>query len=121
MSILAAVRQKIKERQGKSFALLAERVDKSAVAPYCINTAENVSSEETMVLILGGAGGRGVHLRGYNGYLKKTDDFIKTHRNCPGRMSEFVSPFVTSGVFIMSGWRGKNFIMNIGRKSILWI
>ena len=40
MSILAAVRQKIKERQGKSFALLAERVDKSAVAPYCINTAE---------------------------------------------------------------------------------
>ena len=67
MSILAVVRQKIKERQGKSFALLAERVDKSAVAPYCINTAENVSSEETMVLILGGAGGRGVHLRGYNG------------------------------------------------------
>ena len=104
MSILAVVRQKIKERQGKSFALLAERVDKSAVAPYCINTAENVSSEETMVLVLGGAGGRGVHLRGYNGYLKKTDDFIKTHPELSG-----------------SGWRGKNFIMNIGRKSILWI
>ena len=85
MSILAAVRQKIKERQGKSFALLAERVDKSAVAPYCINTAENVSSEETMVLILGGAGGRGVHLRGYNGYLKKTDDFIKTHPELSGK------------------------------------
>ena len=85
MSILAAVRQKIKERQGKSFALLAERVDKSAVAPYCINTAENVSSEETMVLVLGGAGGRGVHLRGYNGYLKKTDDFIKTHPELSGK------------------------------------
>lgn len=85
MTILAAVRQKIKERQGKSFALLAERVDKSAVAPYCINAAEIVSPEETMVLVLGGAGGRGVHLRGYNGYLKKTDDFIKTHPELSGK------------------------------------
>ena len=85
MTILAAVRQKIKERQGKSFALLAERVDKSAVAPYGINAAEIVSPEETMVLVLGGAGGRGVHLRGYNGYLKKTDDFIKTHPELSGK------------------------------------
>lgn len=85
MTILAAVRQKIKERQGKSFALLAERVGKSAVAPYGINAAEIVSPEETMVLVLGGAGGRGVHLRGYNGYLKKTDDFIKTHPELSGK------------------------------------
>lgn len=85
MTILAAVRQKIKERQGKSFALLAERVDKSAVAPYGINAAEIVSPEETLVLVLGGAGGRGVHLRGYNGYLKKTDDFIKTHPELSGK------------------------------------
>lgn len=85
MTILAAVRQKIKERQGKSFALLTERVGKSAVAPYGINVAEIVSPEETMVLVLGGAGGRGVHLRGYNGYLKKTDDFIKTHRELSGK------------------------------------
>lgn len=85
MTILAAVRQKIKERQGKSFALLAERVDKSAVAPYGINAAEIVSPEETMVLVLGGAGGRGVHLRGYNGYLKKTDDFIKTRPELSGK------------------------------------
>lgn len=85
MTILAAVRQKIKERQGKSFALLTERVDKSAVAPYGINAAEIVSPEETLVLVLGGAGGRGVHLRGYNGYLKKTDDFIKTHPELSGK------------------------------------
>lgn len=85
MTILAAVRQKIEERQGKSFALLTERVDKSAVAPYGINAAEIVSPEETLVLVLGGAGGRGVHLRGYNGYLKKTDDFIKTHPELSGK------------------------------------
>lgn len=85
MTILAAVRQKIKERQGKSFALLTERVGKSAVAPYGINVAEIVSPEETLVLVLGGAGGRGVHLRGYNGYLKKTDDFIKTHPELSGK------------------------------------
>lgn len=85
MTILAAVRQKIKERQGKSFALLTERVGKSAVAPYGINVAEIVSPEETLVLVLGGAGGRGIHLRGYNGYLKKTDDFIKTHPELSGK------------------------------------
>lgn len=79
MSILAAVRQKIKERRARVLLCLQSGLTSRLWRLTGINTAENVSPEETMVLILGGAGGRGVHLRGYNGYLKKTDDFIKTH------------------------------------------
>ena len=74
MTVFSVIRQKIKESQGKSFALLAERTDKTSVAPHGIKVAENISPEETAVLVLGGFGGQGVHLRGYNGYLKKWAD-----------------------------------------------
>lgn len=85
MTVFSVIRQKIKESQGKSFALLAERTDKTSVAPHGIKVAENISPEETAVLVLGGFGGQGVHLRGYNGYLKKTDEFIKTHPELQGK------------------------------------
>lgn len=80
--------------------MLTERVGKSAVAPYGINVAEIVSPEETLVLVLGGAGGRGVHLRGYNGYLKKTDDFIKTVPELSGKnVRVCVAVWLSSGAF----------------------
>ena len=89
MTVFSVIRQKIKESQGKSFALLAERTDKTSVAPHGIKVAENISPEETAVLVLGGYGGQGVHLRGYNGYLKKTDEFIKTHPELQGKNVRF--------------------------------
>lgn len=65
------------KRQGKSFAFLAERCAASDEAPYRITVAEAVAPEEACVLVLAGTGGKGVFLRGYNGMLKKTDNFIK--------------------------------------------
>ena len=67
-----------KERQGKSFAFLAERCATSAEAPYRIKPAGTVLPEETCVLVLAGACGEGVYLRGYNSMLKKTDNFVKS-------------------------------------------
>lgn len=67
-----------KERQGKSFAFLAERCATSAEAPYRIKPAGTVLPEETCVLVLAGTGGEGVYLRGYNSMLKKTDNFVKS-------------------------------------------
>ena len=67
-----------KERQGKSFAFLAERCATSAEAPYRIKPAGTVLPEETCVLVLAGAGG---FLRGYNGVLKKRIILLKVFRN----------------------------------------
>ena len=66
------------ERNGNSFAFLAERVERTAENPYSIAVAKPIKPEETLVLVLAGSGGKGKHLRGYNGYLKQVDEFIKS-------------------------------------------
>ena len=69
------------ERKGKSFAFLAERVEKSADAPYGIAVAKPIEPDDVVVLFLAGNGGKGKHLKEYNGYLKKIDNFIKQQSN----------------------------------------
>lgn len=65
------------ERRGISFAFLAERTETSADSPYRIKPAETVRPDETLVCVIGGSGGKGDHIREYNGYLKQTDTFVK--------------------------------------------
>ncbi len=67
------------ERQGKSFACLAERVDKTNDAPWGINVAPTSNPEDVTVLFLAGEGNAGADYRGFNGYLKKVDEFVKHH------------------------------------------
>lgn len=67
-----------KERKGKSFAFLAERVEKSLNAPYGIAVAKPIEKNDVVVLALAGDGGKGKHLREYNAFLKKIDDFVKS-------------------------------------------
>lgn len=74
-----------KERKGKSFAFLAERVEKSADAPYGIAVARPIEPDDVLVLFLAGNGGKGKHLKEYNGYLKKVDDFIKQQKEFEGK------------------------------------
>ena len=74
-----------KERKGKSFAFLAERVEKSADAPYGIAVARPIEPDDVVVLFLAGNGGKGKHLKEYNGYLKKVDDFIKQQKEFEGK------------------------------------
>ena len=73
------------ERNGKSFAFLAERVEKSADAPYGIAVAKPIEPDDVVVLFLAGNGGKGKHLKEYNGYLKKVDDFIKQQKEFEGK------------------------------------
>ena len=64
------------ERQGKSFAFLAERCPTSDEAPYRIRPAENPAADETCVLVLPGGGSNRADIRGCNGILKKVHDFV---------------------------------------------
>ena len=73
------------ERKGKSFAFLAERVEKSADAPYGIAVAKPIEPDDVVVLFLAGNGGKGKHLKEYNGYLKKIDNFIKQQKEFEGK------------------------------------
>lgn len=68
-----------KYRGNLSFAFLAERCPTSEDAPYRIRPSAPVLPEENCVLVLAGTGGRGINLRGYNGMLKKTDNFVKNN------------------------------------------
>ena len=66
------------ERGDKSFAFLAERCETSDDNPYRIRPAAPLQPDEVAVVMLCGAGTRGVdHIREYNGYLKQVDEFIK--------------------------------------------
>jgi len=67
------------ERNGKSFAFLAERAKRSPENPYSIAVAQPIKAEDTLILVLAGSGGPGKHIKSYNGYLKKVDEFIKSH------------------------------------------
>ena len=49
-----------KERKGKSFAFLAERVEKSDEHPYGIAVAESIGPDDVVVLCLAGNGGKGL-------------------------------------------------------------
>lgn len=82
-----------RQRQGNSFAFLAERCKTSADAPYRIRPAERISAEENCVLVLAGTGGTGINIRGYNSMLKKVDGFIKSH-------ADFVSEKVRTCVAV---------------------
>ena len=74
--------ERLKQQRNEiSFALLAERVPTSEDSPYRINKAAPIKPDEPLVLVLGGTGTDGMdNIRGYNGYLKQTDEFIKS---CP--------------------------------------
>lgn len=66
-------------RNGLSFAFLAERCPTSDEAPYRITPASPLLPEENCVVVLAGTGGKGINLRGYNGMLKQTDNFVKNN------------------------------------------
>lgn len=81
MNIKEHLEQLKQQRNEISFALLAERVPTSEDSPYRINKAAPIKPDEPLVLVLGGTGTEGMdNIRGYNGYLKQTDEFIKS---CP--------------------------------------
>lgn len=84
MNIKEHIRALKAKRGDNSFAFLAERTETSETSPYRIKPAEEIKPEETLVLVLAGSGGRGDNLRGYNGYLKKTHEFIKNHPDLTG-------------------------------------
>lgn len=73
------------ERRGISFAFLAERAETSVDSPYRIKPAEMVRPDETLVCVIGGSGGKGDHIREYNGYLKQTDTFVKNVPELKGK------------------------------------
>lgn len=73
------------KRRGISFAFLAERTETSADSPYRIKPAETVRPDETLVCVIGGSGGKGDHIRAYNGYLKQTDTFVKNVPELKGK------------------------------------
>lgn len=68
-----------KQRNGLSFAFLAERCPTSDDAPHRIRPAFPILPEENCVLVLPGTGGRKINLRDYNGMLKQTDNFVKNN------------------------------------------
>ncbi|MBR5154463.1 MAG: hypothetical protein IKW58_01925 [Alphaproteobacteria bacterium] len=67
-----------KKHDGKSFSLLVERCETSDDAPYRIKRAEILRKDEVVVLCLAGNGGDSINLRGYNSFLKKVDEFVKS-------------------------------------------
>ncbi len=79
MNIKEHIRALKAARGDYSFAFLAERTETSETSPYRIKPTEKITPDETLVLVLAGSGGKGDNLRGYNGYLKKTHEFIKNH------------------------------------------
>ena len=88
------------ERRGISFAFLAERTETSADSPYRIKPAETVRPDETLVCVIGGSGGKGDHIREYNGYLKQTDTFVKNVPELKGKPVR-VCVVVISLIFIL--------------------
>lgn len=81
MNIKEYIQELKNKRQDLSFAFLAERVPESADAPYRFNVAQPIRPDETLVLFLGGTGTNGRdNIRGYNGYAKQVDDFLKGHQ-----------------------------------------
>ena len=72
-------------RRGISFAFLAERTETSADSPYRIKPAGTIRPDETLVCVIGGSGGKGDHIREYNGYLKQTDAFVKNVPELKGK------------------------------------
>ncbi len=74
MNIEALIEAKRKERNARSFAILAERCPTSEDAPYRIRPVENLRPDEPMVLVLGGTADG---LEDYNGMLKRVDNFIR--------------------------------------------
>lgn len=85
MNIKDTIRALKAERGDISYAFLAERTETTPDSPYRIKPADKIKPEETMVLFLGGSGGAGDNIRGYNAYLKKTDEFIKKHSELKGK------------------------------------
>lgn len=79
MNIKEHIRALKAERGDISYAFLAERTETTPDSPYRIKPADKINPEETLVLVFAGSGGQGDNIRGYNGYLKKTDEFIKNH------------------------------------------
>ncbi len=96
MNIKEQIRALKAERGDISYAFLAERTETTPDSPYRIKPAAPIKPQETMVLVLAGSGGQGDNIRGYNGYLKKTDEFIKNHselKNKPVRVCVAVCNF----------------------------
>ena len=96
------------QRQGKSYAFLAERCETSADAPYRMKLADNISPDEVCVLVLTGTGGT---MRGYNGMLKKADNFVRSN---PELSSASVRVCVAVCDF------GKYHDDEIARKALYW-
>ena len=71
MNIEGYIEKYKQERQGLSFALLAERLPMSEDAPYRFNKAELLNPDDVLILGLAGKGYIGNNnIRDYNGYLK---------------------------------------------------
>lgn len=85
MNIKEYMAEQKAQRNGVSFAFLAERVPTSADSPYRINVARPLKRDETAVLMLCGSGGKGDNIRGYNGYLKQVADFVKQQPELQGK------------------------------------
>ena len=71
MNIKDYIKEYKLQRQGLSFAFLAERVPTSENAPYRFNKVEAISPDDVVILGLSGEGNiREDNIRSYNGYLK---------------------------------------------------
>jgi len=67
-----------KQREGKSYSFLAERVPTSADAPYRIAPISTpIKPEDTVVVAFGGYGG-GANIEGHNWFIKYITNFIRT-------------------------------------------
>ncbi len=73
-----------KQRQGLSFAFMAERCPTSEDTPFRIRVSSPILPEESCVIVLPGTGGRKINLRGCNSILKQTDNFIKNNIDSSG-------------------------------------
>ena len=109
-----------KERKGKSFAFLAERVEKSDENPYGIAVAKPIEPDDVVVLCLAGNGGRGKHFKEYNGFLKKVDNFIKQQKDFDGKkvrvcvaicdIGKYHRPKLARDLFYYKAWGDQEYI-----------
>ena len=100
MNIKEYIEKMKAERGGKSFAFLAERCETSPENPYRIRPAAPLKPDEVAVVVLCGAGSmENDHIRDYNGYLKKVDEFIKTSPKLRNKKTRVVVAICNFGKF----------------------
>lgn len=63
-------------RGGHSFACLAERGEKTENNPHGFDVAKAIAADDVVVLTLTGTGDAGIDYSNYNGYLKRTNEYI---------------------------------------------